>query len=152
MKRHVAHFVEKCHICAQVKAEHQKPYGALRQLKISLLKWEHIMMDLIEIPGLYLTFGRVYKNNWAHVLISCKVDDQTQILPIQDLRVDMNKKLVEEPVRIVDKKITKLHHKQIVMVLIEWKHILGSNLTWETEELIRDHYPYLFDHDQILTT
>ncbi|XP_071687610.1 uncharacterized protein [Rutidosis leptorrhynchoides] len=38
-----------------------------------------------------------------------------QILPLQDLKVDMNKKLVEEPVRIVDKKITKLQHKQIPM-------------------------------------
>ncbi|XP_071707881.1 uncharacterized protein [Rutidosis leptorrhynchoides] len=54
-----------------------------------------------------------------------------------DLKVDMNKKLVEEPVRIVDRKVTKLRKKQIPMVLVEWKHSLGSNLTWETEELMK---------------
>ncbi|XP_071719033.1 uncharacterized protein [Rutidosis leptorrhynchoides] len=38
MKKDVAQLVKKCHICAQVKSEHQKPYGSLQQLKI--LEWK----------------------------------------------------------------------------------------------------------------
>ncbi|XP_071713709.1 uncharacterized protein [Rutidosis leptorrhynchoides] len=79
----------------------------------------------------------------------CKVEDETQLLPLKDLKVDLSKKLVEEPIRIVDHKITKLRKKQIPMVLIEWKHSLGSNLTWETEELLKTRYPHLFNQDQI---
>ncbi|XP_071726864.1 uncharacterized protein [Rutidosis leptorrhynchoides] len=78
------------------------------------------------------------------------VDDESQILPLQDLKVDSSKKLVEEPVRIVDRKVTKLRKKQISMVLVEWKHSLGTNLTWETEELMTSRYPHLFNRDQIL--
>ncbi|XP_071700140.1 uncharacterized protein [Rutidosis leptorrhynchoides] len=85
-----------------------------------------VVLDLpAELAGIHNTFNVCY-------LHKCKIDDESQILPLQDLKVDMNKKLVEEPVRIVDKKITKLRHKQIPMVLVEWKHNLGSNLTWET--------------------
>ncbi|XP_071733449.1 uncharacterized protein [Rutidosis leptorrhynchoides] len=77
----------------------------------------------------------------------CKVDDENQILPLQDLKVDSSKKLVEEPVRIVDRKVTKLRKKQIPMVRVEWKHSLGTNLTWETEELMTSKYPHLFNRN-----
>ncbi|XP_071741917.1 uncharacterized protein [Rutidosis leptorrhynchoides] len=57
------------------------------------------------------------------------VDDESKILPLQDLKGDSSKKLVEKPVRIIDRKVTKLRKKQISMVLMEWKHSLGTNLT-----------------------
>ncbi|XP_071727159.1 uncharacterized protein [Rutidosis leptorrhynchoides] len=65
----------------------------------------------------------------SRYLRKCKVDDESQILPLQDLKVDMNKKLVEEPDKLLDRKVTKLRKKQIPMMLVEWKHSLGSNLT-----------------------
>ncbi|XP_071719089.1 uncharacterized protein [Rutidosis leptorrhynchoides] len=109
-----------------------------------ILNNQTVILDLpAELAGIHDTFNICY-------LRKCKVDDESQILPLQDLKVDMNKKLVEEPVRIVDRKVTKLCKKQIPMVLVEWKHSLGSNLTWETEELMKARYPQLFDQDQIL--
>ncbi|XP_071713551.1 uncharacterized protein [Rutidosis leptorrhynchoides] len=35
MKKYVSQLVERCHVCAQVKAELKKPRGSLQQLKIS---------------------------------------------------------------------------------------------------------------------
>ncbi|XP_071727728.1 uncharacterized protein [Rutidosis leptorrhynchoides] len=49
MKIDVANFFEKCHICAQVKAEHQKLYGSLRQLENPQWKWDHINAEKVEI-------------------------------------------------------------------------------------------------------
>ncbi|XP_071709033.1 uncharacterized protein [Rutidosis leptorrhynchoides] len=81
------------------------------------------MLELpAELAGIHNTFNVCY-------LRKCKVDDKMQLFPLSDLRVDLNQKLVEEPVRIVDKKVTKLRKKEIHMVLVEWKHSLGSNLT-----------------------
>ncbi|XP_071686770.1 uncharacterized protein [Rutidosis leptorrhynchoides] len=58
-----------------------------------------VVLDLpAELAGIHNTLNVCY-------LRKCKVDDEIQILPLQDLKVDMNKKLVEEPVRIVDKKL-----------------------------------------------
>ncbi|XP_027155148.1 uncharacterized protein LOC113755310 [Coffea eugenioides] len=47
LKKDVAEFVQKCLICQQVKAEHQKPSGLLQPLEIPEWKWEHITMDFI---------------------------------------------------------------------------------------------------------
>ncbi|XP_071926100.1 uncharacterized protein [Coffea arabica] len=47
LKKDVAEFVQKCLICQQVKAEHQKPSGLLQPLEIPEWKWEHITMDFV---------------------------------------------------------------------------------------------------------
>ncbi|XP_071700619.1 uncharacterized protein [Rutidosis leptorrhynchoides] len=105
-----------------------------------------VVLDLPQkLLGIHDTFNMCY-------LCKCKVDDESQILQLQDLKVDMNKKLVEEPVKLLDRKVTKLRKKQIPMVLVEWRHSLGSNLTWETEQLMKCRYPRLFDNDQIPRT
>ncbi|XP_071714405.1 uncharacterized protein [Rutidosis leptorrhynchoides] len=98
----------------------------------------------LELPtglaGIHNTFNVCY-------LRKCKVDDEAQLVQLCDLRVELNQNLVEEPVKIVDRKVTKLRKKEIHMVLVEWKHSLGSNHTWETEELMKARYPHLFDQD-----
>ncbi|XP_071933774.1 uncharacterized protein [Coffea arabica] len=47
LKKNVAEFVQRCLICQQVKAEHQKPSGLLQPLEIPEWKWEHITMDFV---------------------------------------------------------------------------------------------------------
>ena len=47
MKRHVGDFVQRCLVCQQVKAEHQKPAGLLQPLEVAEWKWEHVTMDFV---------------------------------------------------------------------------------------------------------
>lgn len=47
MKRDIVEFVQRCHTCQQVKAEHQRPAGLLQPLEIPEWKWEHITMDFV---------------------------------------------------------------------------------------------------------
>ncbi|KAD3068885.1 hypothetical protein E3N88_36765 [Mikania micrantha] len=47
MKFNVMQYVNRCLTCAQVKAEHQKPYGYVQPLEVPEWKWEHITMDFI---------------------------------------------------------------------------------------------------------
>ncbi|KAI3715505.1 hypothetical protein L6452_22489 [Arctium lappa] len=47
MKLDVARYVERCVMCSQVKAEHQRPYGSLQYLEIPEWKWENITMDFM---------------------------------------------------------------------------------------------------------
>ncbi|XP_071709165.1 uncharacterized protein [Rutidosis leptorrhynchoides] len=65
-----------------------------------------------ELADIHNTFNVCY-------LRKCKVDDETQILPIKDLKVDLSNKLVEEPIRVVDRKVTKLRKKEIPVILVE---------------------------------
>ena len=55
MKREVAEHAAHCLTCQQVKAEHMRPAGVLRQLDIPEWKWESISIDFI--MGLPKTHG-----------------------------------------------------------------------------------------------
>ena len=47
MKRDIAEFVAKCPNCQQVKGEHQKSCGILKEIHIPNCKWEGINMDFV---------------------------------------------------------------------------------------------------------
>ncbi|KAL0420440.1 UNVERIFIED_CONTAM: Transposon Ty3-I Gag-Pol polyprotein [Sesamum latifolium] len=47
MKRDIAEYVQKCMVCQQVKAEHQRPAGLLQPLPIPEWKWESITMNFV---------------------------------------------------------------------------------------------------------
>ncbi|XP_071713324.1 uncharacterized protein [Rutidosis leptorrhynchoides] len=58
-----------------------------------------VVLELLaELAGIHNTFNVCY-------LRKCKVDDETQLVPLSDLRLDLNQKLVEEIVKIVDRKL-----------------------------------------------
>ncbi|XP_071740138.1 uncharacterized protein [Rutidosis leptorrhynchoides] len=127
--------------CEKLKAARDR-----QKIIWQVLNDQTVVLDLPpELAGIHDTFNICY-------IRKCKVDDENQILLLQDLKVDSSKKLVEEHVRIIDRKVTKLRKKQIPMVFVEWKHSLGTNLTWETEELMTCRYHNLFNLDQIPRT
>ena len=65
------------------------------------------------------------------------------MIPLSELRIDENKRLIEEPKAIIDRKTKKLQRKMVELVLVRWKHTNGPNLTWETESDMMSHYPHL---------
>ncbi|XP_071712790.1 uncharacterized protein [Rutidosis leptorrhynchoides] len=72
--------------------DRQKMYAdPRRRLVIFTVGEQTVVLDLpTELAGIHNTFNVCY-------LRKCKVEDESQILPLQDLKVDMNRKLVEEP-------------------------------------------------------
>ena len=66
------------------------------------------------------------------------------IIPISELRIDENKRLIEELEAIVDRKTKKLRRKMVELVLVRWKHSNGPNLTSETKSDMLSRYPHLF--------
>nr|GEU51434.1 putative reverse transcriptase domain-containing protein [Tanacetum cinerariifolium] len=47
MKKDIAEYVSKCLTCLKVKAEHQRPFGFLKQPEIPVWKWKGISMDFV---------------------------------------------------------------------------------------------------------
>ncbi|XP_071688752.1 uncharacterized protein [Rutidosis leptorrhynchoides] len=89
-----------------------------------ILNDQTVVLDLpAELAGIHDTFNICY-------LRKCKVDDEIQILPLQDLKVDMNKKLVEEPVRVVNRKVTRLRKKQIPMWGMGFPHYEETSIEY----------------------
>ncbi|XP_071712273.1 uncharacterized protein [Rutidosis leptorrhynchoides] len=139
----VQHTAEKVAIAREkLKAarDRQKMYANPRRQPVTFAEGERVYLKMSPWKGV-IHFGKREKLAPRYIglfnIRQCKVDDEIHILPLQDLKVDSSKKLVEEPVKILDRKVTKLRRKHFLMVLVEWKHSLCANLTWEIEELMK---------------
>lgn len=51
--------------------------------------------------------------------------------------------LVEEPEAIVGYQTRKLRNEEIELMLVQWKHSLGPNQTWEKKYEMMKRYPHL---------
>ncbi|KAI3788300.1 hypothetical protein L2E82_01060 [Cichorium intybus] len=73
-------------------------------------------------------------------------------IPLEELRVETPNRLVEEPEAMLEVKTKKLRNREIDLVLVKWKHSLGSDLTWETLESMKKRYPNFTDFEAIPRT
>ena len=89
-----------------------------------------------ELEGIHNVFHVCY-------LRKCLADEPS-ILPLDELRVDEKKRLVEEPVAILDREIKQLRKKRVKLVKVQWKNKHGSDMTWEVEDEMKARYPQLF--------
>ncbi|XP_022008270.1 uncharacterized protein LOC110907627 [Helianthus annuus] len=70
--------------------------------------------------------------------------DETTLVPLDDIELDEALNYVERPIAIKDVKVKNLRNKAARQVLVQWQHRKGSELTWEAEDEMRKHYPFLF--------
>ncbi|XP_022031400.1 uncharacterized protein LOC110932367 [Helianthus annuus] len=70
--------------------------------------------------------------------------DETALVPLDDIELDEGLNYVERPMAIKDVKVKKLRNKVVRQVLVQWQHRKGSEFTWEAEDEMKKHYPFLF--------
>ena len=104
MKREIAHFVEQCLTCQQVKMEHQRPSGLLQPLLIPEWKWENISMDFV--CGL----PRTSKNHDAIWVVVDRLTKSAHFIPIR-----MNYSL-DKLVELYVNEIVRLHGVPVSIV------------------------------------
>ena len=81
-----------------------------------------------------------------HVSILRKyIADPSHVLQLQKVELSEDLTYVEFPVAIVDRQIRQLHTKEIPVVKVFlWSYHTVKDCTWETQAIMRDAYPYLF--------
>ena len=89
-----------------------------------------------ELDGIHNVFHICY-------LRKC-LAEETGILPLEEIRIHKGKRLLEEPVEILDRVTKQLRHKRVKLVRVLWKNKFGAESTWEVESEMRDRYPNLF--------
>jgi hypothetical protein len=97
-----------------------------------------------ELDGIHSTFHVCY-------LRKC-LANETSVIPLEDVSIDPKKRIIDEPVEILGRKQKKLRNKVIDLVLIKWRHTSGESMTWETESVMKEQYPHLFDAEKIPRT
>ncbi|KAI3735990.1 hypothetical protein L6452_15519 [Arctium lappa] len=78
------------------------------------------------------------------VMLKCLAEKES-VIPLTEIRVDNGNRCVEEPEAILESKVEKLRHKDVIMVKVHWKHHRGTNITWESEDDMKKRYPQLFN-------
>ena len=66
------------------------------------------------------------------------------MVPLEDIQVDASLNYAERPVAIRDQKIKVLRNKEVPLVLLQWQHRKGSEMTWEPECEMREQHLELF--------
>ena len=72
------------------------------------------------------------------------IADPSHVLQPQAVELSEDLTYEEFPVVIVDRQIRQLRTKDILMVKVLWSTHTAKDYTWETEAMMREAYPYLF--------
>lgn len=131
MKRHIAEFVERCLVCQQVKAEHQRPGGLLLPLEVPEWKWEHITMDFVAgLPKtrsgndvIWVIVDRLTKS--AHFL---PVSSEATVEKLVTLYVDNVVSLHGVPVSIISDRDSKFTSR----FWAAYQRVMGTELRLST--------------------
>ena len=57
--------------------------------------------------------------------------DESHILPVQDIQVQLDFTFDEEPKAILDREVEQLRNKQVPLVKVLWQHHYMEEATWE---------------------
>ncbi|GKA79627.1 putative reverse transcriptase domain-containing protein [Tanacetum coccineum] len=75
-------------------------------------------------------------------LKKCLAEPDVQV-PLDEIEIDENMRVVEEPIEIVERDVKKLKRRRIPLVKVRWNSQQGAEYTWEREDQFRK-YPNLF--------
>ena len=67
--------------------------------------------------------------------------DESHILPVQDVQVQVDLSYDEEPKAILAREVKQLQNKQVLLVKVLWKHHGREEATWESEATMKAQYP-----------
>ena len=81
----------------------------------------------------HVSMLRRYRSDPTHVVSS----------EIIELRPDLTYE--EEPVEILANEVKELWNKKIPLVKVLWRNHKTEEATWESEEMMRQQYPQLFN-------
>ncbi|KAL6125182.1 hypothetical protein ACLB2K_073241 [Fragaria x ananassa] len=106
-----------------------------------IIEWVGTFAYRLELP---LELSRIH--NAFHVSMLRKyIADPSHVLQEQLISLKKDLTYEEEPVQIFDQNEQVLRNKTIPLVKVLWRSHQIDEATWESEEQMRQQYPYLFD-------
>ena len=70
--------------------------------------------------------------------------DESHILPVQDVQVQVDLSYDEEPKTILALEVKQLRNKKVLLVKVLWQHHGREEATWEPKAIMKAQYPQLF--------
>ncbi|KAI5355522.1 hypothetical protein L3X38_008417 [Prunus dulcis] len=73
------------------------------------------------------------------------IPDPFHVLEEQPIELQEDLTYVEQPVQLLDRKMQVLRSREIPLVKVLWRSHTVEEATWESEDQMREQYPYLFE-------
>ncbi|XP_074292229.1 uncharacterized protein LOC141619101 [Silene latifolia] len=73
------------------------------------------------------------------------VNDPSQVLEVEHIKLDKALTYVETPKEILDRKVRKIRKGGTVLLKVLWSNHKVEEATWEAEKAMRERYPHLCD-------
>ena len=71
--------------------------------------------------------------------------DPSQVVSSETIELRSDLTYEEEPVEILAREVKELRNKRIPLVKVLWRNHKTEEATWESEEVMRQQYPQLFN-------
>ncbi|GJR26661.1 hypothetical protein Tco_1102893 [Tanacetum coccineum] len=72
------------------------------------------------------------------------LSDDTLVIPLEEIQLDVKLNFVEEPVEIMGCEVKQLKRSRIPIIKVRWNARRGPEYTWEREDQFKSKYPHLF--------
>ena len=73
------------------------------------------------------------------------ISDPDAVIDTHQPKIQPNLTIIERPIKIIDRMEKTLRRKTISFVKVQWSGQTEREATWETEDLMRQKYPELFE-------
>ena len=73
------------------------------------------------------------------------ISDPSHVVSSETIELRQDLTYEEEPIEILAREVKELWNKQIPLVKVLWRNHKTEEATWESEEVMRDQYPQLFN-------
>ncbi|KAL6125183.1 hypothetical protein ACLB2K_073242 [Fragaria x ananassa] len=122
----------------------QKSYADVRRKDLEFQVSDWVFLKLFPWKGVvHFELSRIH--NVFHVSMLRKyIADPSHVLQEQSISLQKDFSYEEEPVQILNRKEQVLRNKTIPLVKVLWTSHQVEEATWESEEQMRQQYPYLF--------
>ncbi|KAI3678172.1 hypothetical protein L6452_37455 [Arctium lappa] len=117
----------------KVAQDRQKSYADKKRRPMEFQVGDLVMLKVSPWKGIIRFRKRGKLSPRFLGTFKCLTEEES-VIPLSEIRVDEGNHCVKEPEAILKKKSKKLHHKDVTMVKVQWKHHRGANVTWEAEE------------------
>ncbi|XP_016702247.1 uncharacterized protein [Gossypium hirsutum] len=76
--------------------------------------------------------------------------DPSHVVHVKEIKVQLDLLYEEEPVSILDCEVKVLRNKMVPLVKVLWRNHKTEETIWESEDITRCQYSYLFDLGKFL--
>ena len=71
--------------------------------------------------------------------------DPSHVVSLETIELRPDLTYEEEPVEILAREVKELRNKRIPLVKVLWRNYKTEEATWESEEMMRQQYPHMFN-------